>query len=153
MRRTTIIFGFVACGVIGLAANRIFMREAQVEFVRSVATVKEVHEAMITPASDAIFDAGNNEPEDDTAWMAVRKNAAVLAESGNLLMSQSLARDNGPWMMMSRALVDAAAAALKSAEEKDLDALLASTDQITEACMNCHQPYRDAGRPMLKNPN
>jgi cytochrome c553 len=145
MRRVTLIVGLIACGVIALAANRIFMREQK--------TVREIHEAMITPASDAIFDASNNEPEDDAAWIAVRKNAAVLAESGNLLMGPSLARDNGPWMMMSRALVDAAAAALKGAEEKDPDALLASTDQITEACMNCHQPYRDAGRPMLKNPN
>jgi len=74
--------------------------------------------------------------------------ALVLAESGNLLMVGTRVRDNGNWMKMSRAMVDAAALAATAAEKKDAMALEAATDAITVSCMECHRPYRDQGRQM-----
>jgi prophage DNA circulation protein len=113
-----------------------------------VATVKQLHDAMITPASDAVFGASGNLPRDDAGWTAARNQALVLAESGNLLMLGNRVRDTTRWMRMSRALVDAAALAATAAEQRDAKALEAATNAITMTCETCHRPYRDSGRRM-----
>ncbi len=115
---------------------------------RTVANVRELHDLLISPASDAVFDASSNQPLDAKGWAAARRQALVLAESGNLLMVGTRVRDNGNWMKMSRAMVDAAALAVTAAEKKDAMALEAATDAITVSCMECHRPYRDQGRQM-----
>jgi hypothetical protein len=117
--------------------------------VRAVVDSKQLHDILISPASDAVFDASAaNVPTDETGWTAARNQALLLAEGGNLLMLGSRVRDNGNWMRMSRALVDAAALAAAAAEKKDAKGLEAATDSITVACMECHRPYRDQGRQM-----
>ena len=116
--------------------------------VRTVANVRELHDVMISPASDAVFAASSNEALDAKGWLTARNQAIVLAESGNLLMMGTRVRDNGNWMKMSRAMVDAAALAAAAAEKKDATALERATDAITVSCMECHRPYRDQGRQM-----
>jgi hypothetical protein len=123
-------------------------QRAPVTGVRTVANVRELHDLMISPASDAVFAASSNEALDQKGWTTARTQAIVLAESGNLLMVGTRVRDNGNWMKMSRAMVDAAALAAAAAEKKDAKALEAATDSITTACMECHRPYRDQGRQM-----
>ena len=115
---------------------------------RPVASVRELHEIVITPASDAVFRAAGDLPTTDQAWRDARKQAIMLAESGNLLMLGGRARDNTGWMKLSRALVDAAAGAAAAAGKKDAKALEAAGDSITTACETCHRPYRDGGRQM-----
>jgi len=126
-----------------LAAQR-----APVTGVRAVASSMQLHDILITPASDAVFEASSNPPKDEKGWTAARNQALLLAEGANLLMMGSRVRDNGNWMKMSRALVDAAALAATAAEKKDAQALEAAADPITVACMECHRPYRDQGRQM-----
>ena len=116
--------------------------------VDAVASIAEIHEAMINPASDAIFNVGSEPPKDDQAWTAVRNNAIILAESGNLLMIGSRAKDGGDWMKMSQAMAAAAVMALKAANAKQADALIEAGAQLVAACETCHQPYRDGGRQM-----
>jgi hypothetical protein len=116
--------------------------------IRTLANVRELHDLLISPASDAVFNAATDPPTDAQGWTTARGQALVLAESANLLMVGTRVRDNTNWMKMSRALVDAAALAAAAAEKKDAKALEAATDSITVACMNCHQPYRDGGRQM-----
>jgi hypothetical protein len=119
--------------------------------VRAIASVKQLHEIMITPASDAVFRATGDTPTNDKGWVETRKQALLLAEAGNLLMLGTRAPDKTAWMKMSRALVDAAATAAIAAEKKDATALERAGDSITAACETCHQPYRDRGRRMLGN--
>ena len=116
--------------------------------IRALANVRELHDIMISPASDAVFAASSNQPFDAKGWTDARNQAILLAESGNLLMTGTRVRDNGNWMKMSRAMVDAAALAAAAAEKKDAKGLEAATDSITTACMECHRPYRDGGRQM-----
>ena len=116
--------------------------------VRTIANVRELHDLMISPASDAVFGASSNQSLDAKGWTDARNQALVLAESGNLLMVGARVRDNGNWMKMSRAMVDAAALAASAAEKRETKALEAATDSITTACMECHRPYRDQGRQM-----
>ena len=123
-------------------------QRAPVSGVRAVANVKQLHDVMLSPASDAVFEASANPPHDANGWTAAYKEALVLAEAGNLLMIGSRVRDNDNWMTMSRALVDAGARAASAAEKKDAKALEAAADSITVACETCHRPYRDRGRQM-----
>ena len=116
--------------------------------VRTIANVRQLHDLMISPASDAVFAASSNQSLDAKGWTEAHNQALVLAESGNLLMVGTRVRDNGNWMKMSRAMVDAAALAASAAEKRDAKALEAATDSITTACMECHRPYRDQGRQM-----
>jgi cytochrome c553 len=116
--------------------------------VRPIATVRQLHEIMITPASDAVFRATGDTSPSEKGWVEVRNQALVLTEAGNLLMLGSRARDYTGWMKMSRALVDAAATAASAAERKDADALAGASDVIAAACEACHRPYRDGGRQM-----
>lgn len=116
--------------------------------VRPIATIKQLHETMITPASDAIFKAAQEPPKDAAAWTALGNQAIVLSEAGNLLMLGTRAKDKGVWMRMSRGLVDAAASAVKAADAKNLDGVSDAGDRIVAACETCHAPYRDNGRKM-----
>ena len=144
MRRNLTCSGLIALFlVVSLAAQR-----APATGVRTLANSLELHELLISPASDAVFNDASNPPRDAQGWAAVRNQALLLAESGNLLMVGSRVRDNADWMKMSRAMVDAAALAATAAEKKDAQALEVATDAITVACMDCHRPYRDGGRQM-----
>src|SRR4051812_4890635 len=128
----------LTCSVVVLTLGAsLSAQRAPTTGARAVATVKQLHGLMISPASDAVFDASANLPGDPKRWTAAHDQAIVLAEAGNLLMMGSRARDNDNWMKMSRALVDAAALAASAAEKRDATALEAATDSITMSCETC----------------
>ncbi len=54
---------------------------------------------------------------------------------------QGCARDQTAWMQLSRAMVDAGAAALKAADAKDAAALSKAGDRIVASCENGHDQY------------
>jgi cytochrome c553 len=97
---------------------------------------------MIYPASDAIFYVERAAPQNDREWGALRATALTLAESGNLLMMDKRARDQGDWIKDAKMLVDAGAAAYKAAQAKNLDAIVALNNQLYAACVTCHEQYR-----------
>jgi hypothetical protein len=116
---------------------------AQPPTMTSVATVKQLHAAMIKPSSDTIFRVAVEAPTSDQEWIAVRSASVTLAESGNLLMIGARARDRGEWLRLSRRLVDAGAAALTAADARDVTALLKAADRVIVVCESCHAPYRN----------
>src|SRR5262245_26006404 len=61
--------------------------------VKPIATVGEIMQLMTIPLSNAVFEAGGEPPKDDKSWEEVRGKAIALAESGNLLMIGSRAKD------------------------------------------------------------
>jgi hypothetical protein len=113
--------------------------------------VKELMDWIVDPSVDVIWDsvgtiyteAGTKElaPRTDEQWDAVRNSAAIVAESGNLLMMDGRARDRGPWMSFARALTDAANGARKAAEARNIDALFTAGEDLYRVCSACHQRY------------
>ena len=59
-----------------------------------------------------------NVPRTDAEWALVGANAAVLAESANLLMTGDRAVDKGEWVKIATALRGSAEKALKFADAK-----------------------------------
>src|SRR5262245_4181624 len=122
---------------------------------KPVASVKQLMEASIHPASEVVFEAvgtivsasGVEEiaPKNDEEWENVQNNALILAESGNLLMMGDRAKDKGDWMKMSQALIDAGTIAANAASAKNADALFQAGGQVYEACSQCHTKYANTG--------
>ena len=109
--------------------------------VRTVGSVLQVMNAIVKPASDAVFAAGGDPPKDAKAWTQIENQAVALAESGNLLMIGDRVTDQGDWMKFARALVDASADAVKAAEARNADAMSTASDAVYETCENCHMKY------------
>src|SRR5712691_3618986 len=119
---------------------------AQAPPFQPVATISQIMVAITLPYSDALLYIQRNPPKDDRDWEALQMQALMLAESGNLLMIQGRAKNQGQWMKDARLLVEAGAAAVKATRAKDLQAVLALNDQIVSSCITCHTQFRSGGR-------
>ena len=80
-------------------------------------------------------------PTDQQGWDKVRNMAAVVAESGNLLMMPGRAEDEGPWMAFSKMLIEAGMKAIAAAEAQSEDQLFMAGNDLYDACAACHAMY------------
>ena len=135
MRRLPICLGLAATLLLAVAAI------SQERELKAVATVTQLMQAMVIPASNALFNLPRNVPADDQGWSEVQNSAVILAESGNLLMIGSRAEDSEVWRATSRALVDAGEAALRAAQARDVESIADAGNQIIEACESCHEKH------------
>lgn len=124
-----------------------------------VADVKTLMASIMEPAAEVYWDAvgvvvdqtGEHEIEPKTAeeWDAVLNAAYTVAESGNLLMMPSRAKDSGEWMAAARLMIDAAQKAIRAAESRDKHAVFDTGAELYDACTNCHSKYS----PDILRPN
>ena len=114
---------------------------SQVPAMKPVATVTQLMQAMVIPASNALFNLPRQVPEDDQGWAEVQNSAVILAESGNLLMIGGRAEESAVWAETARALGEAGEAALKAAEAQDTEAISDVGNQIIDACERCHEKH------------
>lgn len=118
---------------------------------KSATSLHQTMEWILDPAADLVWDsagsiitaAGTEElaPTTDAGWDNVRNNAAIVAQTGNLLMLPDHALGQGDWIELSKGLVDAGVLAVKAAEAHDADALFKAGGQIYNVCRACHQQY------------
>lgn len=116
-----------------------------------VADVQQLMLAVLEPAAEVYWDAvgwivdstGTQEirPTTIEEWEAVRNAAYVMAESGNLLMMEGRAVDDGPWIGMSQAMIEVSQRALAAAEARDEAAVFELGGQVYQACTGCHATY------------
>jgi hypothetical protein len=111
-------------------------------FFKPIGNVSQLMIDIIYPTSDAIFYVERTPPSNEREWNTLRGTALTLAESGNLLMMDWRARDQGDWIKDSQLMVDAGAAAYKAAKAKDLNAIVALNEQLMNSCIKCHAQYR-----------
>jgi hypothetical protein len=118
----------------------------------SVASIKQIMEGIVMPAATVIYNAvgttssasgvEQTAPRNDKEWAMVGSHAAVLVESGHLLLATDRALDNGDWATFTRQLVDASNAALKAADAKSADGIFAAGGDLNESCDACHARYK-----------
>jgi hypothetical protein len=70
-----------------------------------------------------------------------RNSKEPAAELDPAQIEVRVARDRAAWVKLARGLSAAASQALKAAEAKDPQALLAAGDALDTACENCHLRY------------
>ena len=124
--------------------------ESESDFVL-VGDMQELMYHVVDPAADVYWravgtivdSAGVHElyPRTDEEWEAVSNAAMTLAESGNLLMMQGRAIDQGAWMTMSQQLIEVSARALEAADARNLDAVFDMGAEVYYVCTNCHATY------------
>ena len=117
---------------------------AQAPAAKAVGTMSELMIDVIYPTSNAVFYLFREPPKNDVQWDEFKTQALTLAESANLLMMPSRARDQDKWMEDAKLLWDVGNAAYRAAQAKNLEAIVALNDQLNTACVQCHMDYRPA---------
>lgn len=117
-----------------------------------VASVRQIMVGIVTPAAYTVFDSvativdakgvEERQPKTDEEWAAVGAGAAALIESANLLLMGNRPVDQDDWVKMTRALADAGQTALKAADAKNPEGILAAGETINQTCDNCHEKYQ-----------
>lgn len=115
--------------------------EAADSATQPVATVRQVMLGLTIPASDLLFQIADNEPQDDTGWENVIATAAMLAESGNLLLTGPRDIGQPEWRELAGQLVERSKEAMDAAGRHDVDAVLEAGNALYETCENCHLKY------------
>jgi len=130
------------------------------------ANMLQLMRGVLYPASNVIFTAQSDDPlsfkpalRPSTSpdpftgayggWEAVENAGLALSESANLLI---IARQcgngrpapvtNADWLLWVQELRDAGMAAYKAGQAKDADQILEAAGAVSEACLHCHQKYR-----------
>jgi len=116
---------------------------AQSASYHGVASTKQIMAGVQKPAMDdisAMMKAGG--PKDDKQWAQAQQDAALLAETAQLILMGERPKDQDLWLKSSAKLNEAASAAAKAAESKDLEAFKASVGSMGQACRSCHNVHR-----------
>jgi hypothetical protein len=142
---------FVASIWFALAGARNTAQAAPIAGGEPYATVKQIMNGIITPASNTVYqsvsiiidDAGihENYPQSEEEWDVVAASAVALAEGGNLMMVGNRLVDEDRWPALVQAMIDASLISMKAAEARDREALLASGEALNESCDSCHSAY------------
>ena len=114
-------------------------------------TTQQLMGWIIDPTADVIWNSvgttisekgtEEHQPRTDEEWATMRNAAAVLIESGNLLMLDKRPVDKEQWMAGARGMSDAAAKVMEAAEAKDVEAYFDAGGALYEACVACHSKY------------
>jgi hypothetical protein len=105
--------------------------------------VKQLMSIIQGPVSGAIggmLKAGG--PKDDKEWAQASKDAALLAEGGQLLLLGTRPKDQDVWVKNANALTESASAAMKAADAKDVEAWKTAATAINGSCRGCHTAHR-----------
>ena len=132
-------------------------------------SLAELMRAIMFPNSNIIFDVQTNDPGIEkklgpvgggalstfanlySGWDMVQQAAIALAEAPDLIVKPGRLCSNGRPVPLDRedfprwaqGLRDVARAVLKAAREKNQEKVSELTDQLIEACLNCHVQYRN----------
>ena len=112
-----------------------------------VGTMSELMIHLIYPTSDAVFYILTRTPTTTAEWGVLEGQTLMLAESANLLMMPSRARGREQWIADARLLLDVGEAALRAAQDRDVEALSGLNDQLYESCVTCHEHFRSGYGP------
>ena len=137
-------------------------------------TLIQVMRSILFPNSNIIFDTQTKDPGAPppkpekagagagatatyanvyTGWLVVENSAVALSEAANLIMLPGRKCENGKPVPVDRddfrkyaqGLREAGRAALKAAQSKNLDAMVEVSGTVADACLACHEVYRDKG--------
>ncbi len=143
----TLALGLTACAPTEEAPST----DLSAAIYNTTLTTQEVMALVLEPASDILWDSGGwvldssgyeeLYPTTDEGWAYVRAQAAIVAETGNLLALPGRAEDNDAWMVYSQGLTDAGLRAMRAAEEQNEEEFFQAGAQIYSVCSACHQGY------------
>jgi hypothetical protein len=130
--------------------------------------LRQVMRGILFPNANVIFFAQDKNPADTKpakdpslatdplasaygGWTAVENSGVALAEAANLLTIPGRLCSNGravpvqsdDWKKLVQGLRDAGMSAYKAAQSKDKDKIVDAAGNVTTACSDCHDKYRE----------
>jgi len=116
-----------------------------------VASVKQIMIGITNPAAFVVYEAVGTKssakgieeiaPQNDEEWAKVGSAGAAVVESGNLMLIGNRAIDKGDWVKMTNDMIEQGKKAMKAAEAKDKDGIVAAGGDLNTTCDNCHARY------------
>jgi mono/diheme cytochrome c family protein len=130
----------------------------------------QVMRGILFPSSNLIFNVQNADPAAPkkageagafswadwgagiySGWEMVDYASVALAEAAPLLLTPGRRCENGrpvpvtrpDWVKYAQELVEAGRAAYKASQTRKQDAMIDVSGQIADACLHCHEVYRD----------
>ena len=90
-----------------------------------------------------------------SGWELVDYAAVALAESAPLMLTPGRRCENGKpvpvndpeWVKFTNELAEVGRAAYKASQSRNQEAVSDISNAVADACLNCHQVYRDKRRP------
>lgn len=139
---------------------------------RPEANLAQVMRGILFPSSNLIFNVQNNDPGEKTVgwqpgttdfswvnwgagiysgWELVDYAAMAIVESAPLLVMPGRRCENGKpvpvdradWIQFTNEMAEAGRVAYKASQSRNRDAVIEATNVIADACLNCHEAYRD----------
>ena len=145
---------------------------AQRSDARPPGNLAQVMRGILFPSSNLIFNVQNSDPGEQkmgwqpgttpfgwadwgagiySGWELVDYAAIALAESAPLLLAPGRRCENGKpvpveredWVRYTAELADAGRVAYRASQSRNRDAVSEVTNRIADACLLCHEAYRD----------
>ena len=140
-------------------------------------TLNQVMRGVLFPSSNVLFDVQTQDPGARKAgakpeagtttarygdvyepWQVVDAAAIAIAESGPMLMTPGRRCENGKpvpvdradWQQYVQGLVEVGRAAYKASQSRNVEAVSAVTNDVSDACANCHRVYRDVASAAMR---
>jgi mono/diheme cytochrome c family protein len=140
-------------------------------------TLNQVMRGVLFPSSNVLFDVqtqdpgarkAGTKPEAGTTtarygdvyqpWQVVDAAAIAIAESGPTLMTPGRRCENGKpvpveradWQKYVQELVAVGRAAYKASQSRNAEAVASVTNDVSDACANCHRVYRDVASAAMR---
>ena len=129
----------VVLGVV-IAAN--LVSAADSASPQATTNLSEMMTRIVQPSSDAVFYVARTPPQTGEDWRRLESQTLMLAESANLLLMPGYVQAQEQWLRGSLLMRNAAVAAYKAAQTKDLLALEELNNALYESCENCHMATR-----------
>jgi hypothetical protein len=114
-------------------------------------TVQQLMVGLVDPAADGVWNSLGSivtptseetwAPSTDTDWQRLEGHARALARGADALIEPARVNGREDWAVPARALRSASAAALVAAQRRDPAAISAASEQLLDACQQCHKHY------------
>jgi len=147
----------------------ITLTAAQAFSSRPIGNLAQMMRGILFPSSNLIFDVQTLDPGAPqrngaadagatvafgnmfAGWQQVENAAVALEESAYVMMLPGHRCQNGKpvpveqadWVKYTQELAEAGRATYKAAQSRNRDAVIEVTNQVADACLNCHLAYRD----------
>ena len=114
-------------------------------------SVQAIMAGLVDPAADGVWNSVGSivtptseetwAPSTDEDWRRLEGHARALARGADALADPVRVNGRADWAGPARTLHVASAAALAAAQRRDTSAIYAASEQLLEACQQCHTHY------------
>ena len=114
-------------------------------------SVQAIMAGLVDPAADGIWNSAGSivtptseetwAPSTDEDWRRLEGHARALARGAEALADPVRVDGRENWAVPARALRAASATALAAAQRRDTSAIYAASEQLLDACQQCHTHY------------